>query len=371
MRVIRTVMVAVCLVFAPEALAQPQAPEPGTVSSPGPSSPAPGGAKDDPSAPSNDPAADAEAFAKARETFEKSITRVKGQVALVANTIMLNVPNSYYYLDRDDAKKVLEDLWGNPPDSAPLGMLFPDRFSAIDPDAWGVVITYEDTGYVSDSDAAKINYDDLMRDIRDENKRENPSRKAKGYPTVDVRGWATQPRYDAKTHKLYWAEDVVFDDNDKVHTLNYDMRVLGRSGVLQLKFVAAMEDLRAVEQAGPIVLSGPEFMSGARYEDFNPATDKKADYGVAGLIAGGTLGGLLLAKNTGILGLLLVVLQKAWFVVIAAFAGVGAWVRNMFGGGKKTPGKPGGERPSAMSTDFFDKPSGSTSEPPSNDPTSV
>ena len=58
---------------------------------------------------------------------------------------------------------MLVKLWGNPPGWAkPLGILMPDGISPLDKNSWAVVVTYEPDGYVSDKDAEKINYSELL-----------------------------------------------------------------------------------------------------------------------------------------------------------------------------------------------------------------
>ena len=123
---------------------------------------------------------------------------------------------------------------------------------------FGVVLTYDDSGYVSDEDASKINYDDLLREMQSGEKEVNAERVRQNYPPIRLVGWAAAPHYDARAHKIYWAEDLIFGD-EPAHTLNYDMRVLGRRGVLQLKFVASMDQLATVEASSRDVLAIPEF----------------------------------------------------------------------------------------------------------------
>ncbi|HEX5007877.1 MAG TPA: DUF2167 domain-containing protein [Hyphomonadaceae bacterium] len=276
------------------------------------------------------------ALAKEREEFEKTITRRSGAVDIAAGHATLTIPAGYYYLDKADTKRVLEDAWGNPPDDSPEGMLFPDELSAVDFESWGVVLTYEDSGYVSDADAASINYDLLLRDMKEGNKQENRERKRLNYPTIELVGWATQPRYDAKAHKLYWAKDLIFEGED-IHTLNYDMRVLGRKGVLQMKFVANIEALEKIEQASPAVLASAEFKPGFRYEEFDPAVDKKSDYTLAGLIAGGA--GLAVAQKTGLLAGALLLLKKLWYLIAIGGLAVFGFIKRLISGEGKAPKK--------------------------------
>jgi uncharacterized membrane-anchored protein len=341
----RTIVLASCVAFAPlYAHAQQPAPEAGSAA------PAPAAPEAAASSEAADAAKEAAAFAAAREAFEKSINHRTGQVEIANGAVTLNVPAGFYYLDRTDGRKVLEQAWGNPPDDSIEGMIFKEGTSALDGDSWGAVITYDDSGYVSDADASKINFDDLMRDMREGEKEINPERIRQNYPPINLVGWATKPHYDAATHKVYWAKDMIVGDSP-IHTLNYFARVLGRKGVLEINFVATMDQLQLIEEASPSVIAIPQFKQGFRYEDFNAQTDKKADYGVAGLIAGGAAGGLLIAQKTGLLGLALIFLKKFAVILIAGAGGIIAFISRLFGGKKKPAAAAAGAAPSASSLD--------------------
>lgn len=291
--------------------------------------------------------------------FEASLNRQTGVIPLPRGHATLNVPEGFFFLDATDSNRVLVDIWGNPPDSTVDGMLFPEGASPFQSDGWGAVITYEDTGYVSDEDATSIDYDMLIDAMREAAQEENPTRVEQGYPTIDIVGWAAQPRYDAAAHKLYWAKELTFGDGAE-HVLNYDMRVLGRQGVLSLKFVADLSQLRVVEQASPAVLAIAEFDPGFRYADFNASTDAKADFGIAGLV-GGAAAASLLAKNAGILGVVLLFLKKAWFLVILALGAVGGFIRQLFA---RKPSKAKQKVQQRAATAFFDGPPAEESPTP-------
>ncbi|WP_186438547.1 DUF2167 domain-containing protein [Cohnella terricola] len=81
-----------------------------------------------------------------------------------------------------------------------------------------------------------------------------------------------------------------------------------------------------------LVLSGLTTKAGQRYEDFDASTDKVAGYGLAGLILGGTA--LAIAKKAGLIGIIVIVVKKFWFLVIAA----GAWLWRIVRG-RKSPGQ--------------------------------
>jgi uncharacterized membrane-anchored protein len=240
----------------------------------------------------------------------------------------LNLKPGYAFVPEADAQRVLEQLWGNPPDKDVLGLIVPGNKPDIltDRDAWAVVVTYSDDGYVKDDEASSIDYDDMLKDMKKGAQESNGERVKQGYPSVELMGWATRPHYDAAAHKLYWARDLKFTNKDGSvqRSLNYDIRVLGRSGYLQLNAVAPPEMLAKVQADMPQVLSMTEFDAGKRYADFDKTSDKVAAYGIGALVAGG------LAAKAGLfakLGLMLLALKK--FVIIG-IAAVGAAIRKFF-----------------------------------------
>ena len=107
-------------------------------------------------------------------------------------------------------------------------------------------------------------------------------------------------------------------------SLNYDIRVLGRRGVLSLNAVAGMKQLQQIKSDMREVLSFTEFSAGHRYSEFNGSTDQVAAYGIAALVAGGVAAKMgLFAK----LGILLLSLKKGLVFILA---GAGALVAKLF-----------------------------------------
>jgi uncharacterized membrane-anchored protein len=264
-----------------------------------------------------------------RAKFAASLKYQTGDVPLKGGMATLRgVGQTYRFLDGEQTGRVLR-AWGNPGKGDYLGMLVPAGMSPVDSGAWAIVITYQDDGYVSDSGAARINYDSLLAQLQQAARDQNPERKKQGYRTFEVVGWALPPRYDAQTKKLYWAEELSVD-GDTVHTLNYKIRVLGRRGVLVLNAVSAMNQLPLVQDATPAALAMVEFNAGNRYADFVKGHDRVAAYGIGALIIGG------IAAKAGFFKLLIPVLLAAKKLLIVAAAAVAAFFRRLFGGKKKT-----------------------------------
>lgn len=275
------------------------------------------------------PAAGAEEAGKmTAEEFMASLKFKFGNIELPNGIASLNLPNSFRYLDPDGANRVLVDAWGNPPGKQTLGMIFPSDASPLGQDGWGIVITYEEDGHVNDEDADSIDYADLLKNMQESTREVSEERKKNGYEPMTLVGWAEPPHYDKSNHKLYWAQELAVGSNAQ-NTLNYNIRVLGRKGVLVLNAISGMSQLPMVRAKMPDVLAATNFKGGNSYADFDSSTDKVAAYGVAALIAGGAAAKLgLFAK----LFALLLAFKKA--IIIGAIALVAA-IRKLLGLKKK------------------------------------
>lgn len=225
------------------------------------------------------------------------------------------VSQGYYFLDPEDSQLVLQDLWGNPPGPAPLGMIFPAAASPLD-DSWGLTIEFDPMGYVSDEDAAGYDYDALLTQMQQDMAQENQWRVENGYQEIVLKGWAEPPHYDAAERELYWAKTLFFV-GDSGDTLNYNIRELGRKGVLVENFIAGSDQLAAVKAAVPDVRRMISYTEGNRYADYQPGVDTVAAVGIGGLIAGKVL------SKAGLLAMLMVLLKKGGFLIFVPLAWLG------------------------------------------------
>ncbi len=272
---------------------------------------------------------------KERDEIASKLKFQQGEIKLKDGLATLKVPANFRYLDPDQTDTVLVKLWGNPPrQEKTLGMLFPAEIGPADDESWGVVITYDEDGYVKDDEAASINYNDLLKEMQEGTREANQERIKQGYEAVELIGWAAPPRYDKEAHKLYWAKELSFGGATE-HTLNYDIRALGRRGVLSLNAVAAMSQLQKIEKDMRQVLTFVEFNEGHRYSDYVAGVDKVAAYGIGALIAG------KLAAKAGLFKLLLVFAAKAWKLLIVAALAVSAFIKRLLSGRKKEEPAPG------------------------------
>lgn len=250
----------------------------------------------------------------------ESLDRKSGLVTLDSADAVLNVPENFYYLNNKDSEKILVEIWGNPPGQKVLGMLFPAESTPFDQDSWAVTIEYEEDGYVSDEDADEIDYDDLLSQMKKDTLASSKVRVEKGYESIELVGWASSPYYDTAEKKLHWAKEIKFGEQE-LNTLNYNIRVLGRKGVLVLNFIADIDQKEVIESNIETVLALAEFDQGAQYSDFNPEVDKIAAYGIGALVAGKVI------AKTGLIAVALIFLKKFGIFILI---GLGALFKGVF-----------------------------------------
>jgi uncharacterized membrane-anchored protein len=247
--------------------------------------------------------------------FLDSLNFQTGEIALSNGVATVNLPDGYVYLSPQDAERLLVEGWGNPPGQNVLGMILPSDRNPFSANAWAVTLEYLEDGYVSDEDADKIDYAELLQGMKDEAAEASKERIKQGYDSMELIGWAASPHYNAETKKLYWAKEYKFGDNE-TNTLNYNIRMLGRKGVLVLNFIGGMEQLPEINQRLDDVLAMAEFNRGMQYSDFDPDIDTVAAYGIGALVAG------KLAAKAGLFAVALVFLKKFGVLIVVLLGGL-------------------------------------------------
>jgi len=248
----------------------------------------------------------------------------QGHVALPGGIAELTVPRGFRYLDSAQSRRLLTKVWGNP-DGECLGMLMPVNSGPLSKGNWAYVIEYNAMGYVKDDDADDIDYSELLTDMQKDVEEANSERVAAGYEPVHLLGWAAQPYYDKDKHTLHWAKTLRFGGDSAAATLNYNVRLLGRKGVLVMNAVGEPGQINDIKASIPDLLSNVSFSKGQQYADFDAGLDEVAAYGIGGLVAGKVL------AKVGFFAILL----KFWKLGLLALAGAWAAIKRFFGFGPK------------------------------------
>ena len=204
-----------------------------------------------------------------------------------------------------------------------------------------ITIRYTEDGYVKDDDAAKLNADDLLKQLHDGTEEANVERQKHGFPPIHVAGWSEPPVYQAQSHHMVWGMRLK-RDNATIETVNFNTRVLGRKGYVAVNLIDDAQAIEASKPAAAAILAATTYKPGSRYEDFDAKKgDKVAEYGLAALVLGGVALKVakvgLLAKFGAKLIALLIALKKA---IVLAIAGFIAWLKRILGRDKKVSTTP-------------------------------
>lgn len=237
-------------------------------------------------------------------------------VGKIGTRATIDVPEGYAFLGVEGTRS-LNQLLENPPDSRETYTLAPQDLS------WIGFFSFQDMGYVKDDE--KVDADQVLESVRDGTKQGNEERRSRGWDTLRIIGWSFEPQYDAQLKALEWAI-LAETETSKDKIVNYNTRVLGRRGVMEIVLVADPETLQPAIADFKRLMPGYNFVAGEKYSEFRPG-DHVAEIGLAALITGGAAA---VASKKGWLAAAGAVLIKMWKLLVVGFIGLIAAVRGVF-----------------------------------------
>ena len=247
-----------------------------------------------------------------------------GQRMPMGGISTLSVPKGYWFLDGPNTQSYITES-GSLPTFTEIGCIMPD-----DPEKnWIVYFEHEETGHISDDDKTKIDAGALLKSYKKGTNKANESLAVENQMYID--GWFVPPAYNESLRNLTWS--LLAHDYLGGSIINYNVRMLTRVGYISAVLVSDPENLDADRAAfEQDILPGLATTPGNAYSDYNPSTDKKAGFGLSGLILGGA--GLVAAKKAGLLATLLL-FGKKFFIVL--FAPLAILVKKLF---RRAPAAP-------------------------------
>lgn len=262
---------------------------------------------------------DQEAEMKAASEAVRAVMQTGPAQIPLGKQATLKLPEGYSFIPQPQADQLLKAM-GNGADPTRLGLILPP-----DSDSF-IVPRYIDAGYIKDDEAADWDADELLTGIKDGTEEGNKERQARGMADMEIVGWSQKPTYDKATHRLVWAiESKDKCAGDEEHGVNYNTYVLGREGYLSMNLVSGLDSLPQNKPYVQNLLTQTSFNAGKSYGDFNPSTDKVAEYGIAALVTG------VAAKKLGLFAVIAAFLAKfAKIILIAGFglvAGLGKFFK--------------------------------------------
>lgn len=237
--------------------------------------------------------------------------------AKLGNVAQIAVPEGFVFLDGEGTRTLLAAS-GEPTSGDELGFMRPTN------SPWSVFFQFSDVGYIKDAEKEKLDADALLQSIKEGNEVGNKHRKAAGQPPLIVVGWEQTPKYNPETQNLEWAIRATSEGRP---ILNYNTRLLGRKGVMEVVLVCDPEELAATLPAYQKLLADHKFQTGESYAEYRPG-DKVAKYGLAALVVGGAAVG---AAKLGLFAWLGLMFKKFFKVIIVALIAVVAMFKNLIG----------------------------------------
>lgn len=238
------------------------------------------------------------------------------------------IPPGYRFTGASGTKKLLE-LTRNIPSGRELGVIAPENLD------WWVLLEFEDSGYVKDTDKDSLNADAILKELQSGQESANEARVQQGLPKLYLDGWAMKPKYNDVTHNLEWAIRVRSDGGHI--SVNYLTKLLGRRGVMHVTLLVDPDRLEDTLPDYQRLLTGFAYLQGQTYAEYRQG-DKVAKYALAGLITAGA--GVALAKSgwLGSIGLLIAKLGKGlYLLVLAGVAGIKRLFTKLFGKNDSQP----------------------------------
>ena len=236
------------------------------------------------------------------------------KVVKVGNNATFKIPSGYMFLYPQDTAKIME-VFHNPPSNKDEYYFGPKNFK------WFGIFSYEDTGHIKDDE--KIDADKLINSIKEGNKQSNKIRIEKGWEPLHIIGWKYKPFYDKETNRLSWAIEAQSGGKEGI---NYNTRILGRTGVTSAILVTGPTNLSSTVDAFNKVVNGYKFNDDQQYSSFVEG-DKVAKYGLAALIAGGAAA---IATKKGFWAALVVGLKVFWKFIVAGVVAIFAFLGKFF-----------------------------------------
>ena len=227
----------------------------------------------------------------------------------------IDISSNFSILEEKDAQQLL--YWLN-------GVTFDYvRVYAIDDYSSQYMFYYTDSGYVKTDDWTDVDPDKFIKEIKENYKASNETRKKNGQPTVLNVSWKKKPYLDGVYNSVYYALNVQWSDNTS--STEGTAIILGREGYTTANYVAGNNGYQ--EQMLLNLSKIHKFNATKEYKDWKSG-DKIAAAGIGALLAS-TLG--IKAMKPGIIAAALLLLKKFWFIIFLPFI----WLGKLFTGSSK------------------------------------
>jgi uncharacterized membrane-anchored protein len=214
----------------------------------------------------------------------------------------IKVPLGYQFTGAEGARAFLAEKKNAVPKDLVGCMISP----AV---TWPVLFEYSETGYLPDAQPSPLDKDGILNTFVQQYKGRHPEEfKNRTAPL----SWQVPPSYDPVEHSLEWSiRAETGPKNEPSTTLNYNLELLGRHGVLHVTTIyQGITDLESLRK----LAKSASFKAGERYSDHQQG-DPAATLDLAGLVTQDTAQVIAEAGNGHYL--------RALLIGLAVLVGVG------------------------------------------------
>jgi uncharacterized membrane-anchored protein len=288
----------------------------GSISAQEPTAPAPAA-----SAPAEPTPEERAARRKALEDKIESFGWTRAGKAQIGTMAEVAIPQGWRFTPGSGAREMLK-MFENIPSDEELGLLTTEGLGP-----W-VIFEFNETGYVKDDEKNELDADKLLKGHQEGQEAANEHRKKMGLGPMHVLGWALPPRFNDVTKNLEWALRIGAEDGESI---NYNTRLLGRHGVMEIELVCSPDELQTLIPQYQSIMANFQYLAGNTYAEYREG-DKVAKYGLTALVAGGAA---MAAGKMGLFAKLAGLFAKmgklAIGVVVAIGLGIKALWTKLFG----------------------------------------
>lgn len=198
----------------------------------------------------------------------------------------------------------------------------PDSIFFLQGDNYSIYAYFIEDGYVKLDDWKNVKPQDLLNQLKQSAKSNEPYYKEKNLNYATGFEWVFDPDLNQQNRSVSYSYKVFWSDGK--NTLESKNFILGKKGYIETSYVVNLDDKNVnfkeeAEYAKDFV-NGVIFSDGYKHTDYKSG-DKIAALGVGSLVAG-SLGAKVIAK-TGFLAKFLPLLAKFWWILLAPLAALG------------------------------------------------
>ncbi|KNY29422.1 DUF2167 domain-containing protein [Pseudobacteroides cellulosolvens] len=194
---------------------------------------------------------------------------------------IIKLDAGFKFIDKENCAKFMESL-PEIPDDSDLAII---RFENATSNGY-VNFSYDKVGYILD-DTSSIRDEKLLLDeIIKSNEKFNEERIKKNIPPLYIVDWDEKPHYEKNLNTLVWSYLCQTDKDTNDRFINYDFRILGRFGYMNVKLVCSVEEKEWAKTMLNKIINGFEYRPGKKYSDYNKSQDKVSNLKLGSLITG-------------------------------------------------------------------------------------